>query len=107
MLFLHKYSAGTKECSGMKNLMFCCFMVITGAVFGQQPTLAKQWDKRYGGLLQDELYSCIHTADGGYLLGGGVYSGIGGDKTQDNWDTTYNTYDFWVVKTDSLGNKQW
>jgi len=55
----------------------------------------------------DEISWTIQTADGGYLLGGSVYSGIGGDKTQDNWDITYNTYDFWVVKTDSLGNKQW
>ena len=78
-----------------------------GRVYSQQHSLAKLWDKRYGGLLYDELYSCIQTSDGGYLLGGGVYSGIGGDKTQDNWDTTYNTYDFWVVKIDSLGNKEW
>ena len=55
-----------------------------GRVYSQQHSLAKLWDKRYGGLLYDELYSCIQTSDGGYLLGGVVYSGIGGDKTQDN-----------------------
>lgn len=78
-----------------------------GTVNAQQDSLFKQWDKRYGGLLDDLMGSCIPTTDGGYLLGGAVYSGIGGDKTQDNWDTTYNTVDFWVVKIDQLGNKQW
>ena len=73
----------------------------------QQDSLCKQWDKRYGGLLYDMLFSCISTSDGGYLLGGASLSGIGGDKTQDNWDTTYNTADFWVVKIDSTGIKQW
>ena len=81
--------------------------LLSYSVSAQQHTLAKQWDKRYGGLSYDYLYSCISTSDGGYLLGGGVYSGMGGDKTQDNWDTTFNTYDFWVVKIDSTGNKEW
>ena len=67
----------------------------------------KQWDKRFGGTSEDRFSSLQQTTDGGYILGGWSRSGIGGDKTQPNWDTTFATNDYWIVKTDSLGNKQW
>lgn len=67
----------------------------------------KEWDKRFGGTNFEELYSLQQTSDGGYILGGISMSGIGGDKSQANWDTTEYTTDYWVVKTDSLGNKEW
>jgi hypothetical protein len=63
----------------------------------------KLWDKRYGGLKQDDLTSIQQTADGGFILGGKSISGIGGDKTQSNW----GSYDYWIVKIDSIGNKLW
>ncbi|MEO8147627.1 MAG: T9SS type A sorting domain-containing protein [Bacteroidia bacterium] len=63
----------------------------------------KQWDKDFGGLSNDNLHAMQQTTDGGYLLGGYTASGIGGDKTQPIWGAN----DFWIVKTDSLGNKQW
>ncbi len=67
----------------------------------------KEWDKRYGGTWMDWLYSILQTTDKGYILGGHSKSDISGDKTQDNWDPTGNTFDYWIVKIDSLGNKQW
>ena len=67
----------------------------------------KQWDKVFGGIRNDYLYSVHQTYDGGYLLGGYSYSGISGDKTQPNWDSTGNTSDYWVVKIDSIGNQLW
>ncbi len=63
----------------------------------------KLWDRDYGGTGEDRLYSLVQTSNGGYILGGSSMSDIGGDKTQDNW----GIYDFWLVKIDSLGNKQW
>jgi hypothetical protein len=43
------------------------------------------------------------VSDGGYILGGLSTSNISGDKTENcNGD-----YDYWIVKTDSLGNIQW
>jgi hypothetical protein len=63
----------------------------------------KQWDKDYGGIHLESLYSILQTSDGGYILGGGSTSDSSGDKTQDGWGGT----DYWIVKTDSLGNKQW
>jgi hypothetical protein len=63
----------------------------------------KQWDKRFGGTNEDNLQSLVQTVDGGYLLAGASYSGANGDKTQ----TSKGSADFWVVKTDSNGVKQW
>jgi hypothetical protein len=67
----------------------------------------KQWDKRFGGTDVDKLAALQQTTDGGYILGGSSLSGANGDKTQPNWDLTQITPDYWIVKTDSLGNKQW
>ncbi len=69
----------------------------------------KQWDKRFGGTDDDDLWTVEQTLDGGYILGGFSFSRSGGDKTEDNWDTTINhsTTDYWVVKIDSAGQKEW
>jgi len=67
----------------------------------------KQWDARYGGTNADYLYDLEQTADGGYILGGRSHSGIGGDKTQANWDGSNTTFDYWIVKIDASGIKQW
>jgi hypothetical protein len=62
-----------------------------------------QWDKDFGGTEDDELRDVQQTPDGGYIIGGLSSSGIGGDKSQATWGSS----DYWVIKTDSLGNKQW
>lgn len=63
----------------------------------------KQWDKTYGGTDDDRLISIKLTNDGGFICGGKSKSGIGGDKTEPAWGNN----DYWIVKLDSLGNKQW
>ena len=63
-----------------------------------------QWDKTFGGLDDDRLFSVVQTFDRGFLLGGTSNSGIGGDKTQINCNFSK---DYWIVKTDSSGNKLW
>lgn len=45
----------------------------------------------------------LKTNDGGYLIAGSSYSNISGDKTENNLGTEQS----WIVKIDSLGNKQW
>jgi len=53
-----------------------------------------EWNKTYGGEGNDRAYSVVQTSDGGYALAGCTYSlGVGGD--------------FWLVKTDSVGNMKW
>ncbi len=63
----------------------------------------KEWDFRYGGSSSDDLKSIAKTADGGYLLGGRSGSPISGDKTV----ASKGSSDFWVVKINSAGVKQW
>ncbi|MBC7921628.1 MAG: T9SS type A sorting domain-containing protein [Ferruginibacter sp.] len=62
-----------------------------------------QWDRTLGGNGSDNLRSVVATADGGYLLAGSSYSGIGGDKTQ----ASKGQSDQWIVKLDGCGNQQW
>ncbi len=67
----------------------------------------KQWDKRFGGTDGENLWALQQTSDGGYIFGGYSNSGIGGDKTEENWDPTHFYDDGWLVKVDEFGNKQW
>lgn len=70
----------------------------------------EEWDKTFGGTGNEMLSMIKQTKDGGYILGGSSNSGITGDKTQSCWDTTWRVTDrndFWIVKVDSVGNKQW
>ena len=62
-----------------------------------------EWQNTIGGPDVDNLYSIIQTVDGGYLLGGSSDSDWGGDK----FEYSNGEEDFWIVKTDSVGNIQW
>jgi hypothetical protein len=66
----------------------------------------KQWDKDYGGFLDEKLFCIQQTMDKGYIMGGWSGSGISGDKTQPLWGPT-GDHDYWIVKTDLVGNLQW
>jgi hypothetical protein len=63
----------------------------------------KLWDKTLGGSGDDNLRSVKQTLDGGYILGGESESGISGEKTA----ACRGLYDYWIVKVDGSGNKQW
>ena len=62
-----------------------------------------QWDATFGGPENDQLWVVKQTQDGGYILGGMSNSTAGGDKT----NGTRGSWDYWIVKTDALGNKVW
>jgi hypothetical protein len=62
-----------------------------------------QWQRAFGGLAWDEITRVEDTADGGYLLIGNSFSGVEGNKTS----PSFGSGDFWVVKIDAAGNKQW
>ena len=53
------------------------------------------WTKAYGGALNDYGYSVQQTTDGGYVIAGYTYSFGAGN------------YDFYLIKTDSLGDTLW
>jgi hypothetical protein len=63
----------------------------------------KVWDKTVGGTGTEGLACVKQTSDGGYLLSGLSDSGIGGDKTE----ASQGGFDYWVVKLDNQGNRQW
>jgi hypothetical protein len=63
----------------------------------------KQWDRRYGGADGEDGQACILTPDGGYLIGGFSSSGQSGDKSQ----PSRGDLDYWIVKIDAQGTKQW
>lgn len=61
------------------------------------------WDRTFGGKSDDWLYAVAPATYGGFLLGGASISAPGGDKTE----SRRGGFDYWVVRTDSHGNKLW
>jgi gliding motility-associated-like protein len=64
---------------------------------------SKQWDKTFGGKGFDDLTTASKTNDGGFLLVG--HSGSQADG-MDVTQASRGMNDFWIVKIDSFGNKQ-
>src|SRR5688500_5593114 len=62
-----------------------------------------QWQNSIGGDSADVLNSLSLTGDGGYILGGTSYSLTSSDKSE----TSRGFNDYWLVKLDSIGQKQW
>ncbi len=55
----------------------------------------QSWSRTFGGSENDLAYSVQQTSDGGYILFGTTLSYGAGN------------YDFWLIKTDAEGNKEW
>lgn len=75
--------------------LFSFFFIVKS----QAPNI--QWQKAFGGSFNDVAYSVAQTPDGGYIIVGTTNS------TQGNITVSHGNDDFWVVKTDGLGNLQW
>ncbi|MBK7391205.1 MAG: hypothetical protein IPI23_19690 [Bacteroidetes bacterium] len=87
----------------MNKIKLTLLLVLGVNFLNAQNTLVKIWDFRFGGTDVDWLIQSQHTIDQGYVLGGYSFSESSGDKTQDVWGND----DYWIVKIDSIGNKQW
>src|SRR5689334_23256527 len=85
------------------------FLVVSSVsyVHSQTPSFTRKWDHTLGGGLNDMVTGLLALPGGNLLIHGTSYSGISGEKTEDNHDTTYQTSDFWIVCTDSAGIKLW
>ena len=86
----------------MDRFPFFIAMMLSVNGFSQNAP-AIEWQNTIGGSSFDEIRDIQQTADGGYILGGSSWSGISGDKTENSIGLS----DYWIVKTDALGNIQW
>ena len=59
------------------------------------------WQHAYGGTMLESGYDLLQLDDGGFVLAGQSFL-ANGDITAD-----YGLEDFWIVRTDSLGNIRW
>jgi hypothetical protein len=63
----------------------------------------KVWDRIYGGTGADVCNRILPTADGGFMMAGYTLSPMDGDVSE----PPKGIRDYWIVKTDSAGLKQW
>lgn len=86
------------------NTLICAFSLSAQ----NKAPFRKVWDKTFGGEGADAFTTLLATPDGGYLLGGQSNGKQSGDKSENSntFDFEY-PYDYWIVKTDAQGNKQW
>ena len=56
---------------------------------------AEEWSATFGGPYGDEARAVVQAADGGYVLGGF------------SWSFGTGLSDYWLVKTDSSGQREW
>lgn len=85
------------------NVIILLSLISLSAQSPAQTAPIQQWDKTFGGNLNDYLYCIRQTTDGGYILGGYSTSDSSGDKTE----ASKGTHDYWVIKIDANGVKQW
>ena len=72
------------------------------------PEGKKQWEQSFGGTKGDRFVSFDQAADGGFILGGESSSPPSGNKESLHLGgTNYWIADYWIVKVDAAGNKQW
>ncbi len=62
----------------------------------------KIWDRRYGGGDLDYMYDMVIAPDGGFLFAGLTWS-----SDQMVSELSRGMGDFWVIKVNDSGNKQW
>jgi len=87
----------------MKKLLLLSALFLNSLIiFSQAPII--QWQKSLGGSNEEEAYSIKQATDGGYIIVGSSSSNDG-DVTGHHGGSSAN--DYWIVKLDSLGNKQW
>jgi hypothetical protein len=82
--------------------MTVSLLVLTILTSHQSSAQEIEWQNTIGGSGDDQLYSIQQTTDGGYILGGYSSSDISGDKTENTMSG-----DYWIVKTDAVGNIIW
>jgi len=81
-----------------KNVFFAIFFLVNLSASAQ---LVIEWQQSYGGSGFEQPFTTEKTRDGG-LISGGYSESIDGDITGN-----LGNYDWWILKTDKFGNKEW
>lgn len=84
----------------MKSIGKIVFL-LSFSMFSQSPDI--EWQNLVGGSNINLPSSSQQTTDGGFIIGGYSNSNISGDKTENS----KGLYDYWIVKTNSLGLVEW
>ena len=87
----------------MKKIYLIILISLASTVTKSQITINKSWDFRFGGNAFDFPTKLLKTLDGGYLLCVNSLSPASFDKSE----TLRGGLDYWITKTDSIGNKKW
>src|SRR5205823_3513572 len=74
-------------------------LFIQKIIFAQAPAI--DWQKSFGGTQDDNAYSVHQSVDGGFIVAGSTFS------TSGQVIGNHGVSDYWVVKTDALGNSVW
>lgn len=62
-----------------------------------------EWQNLIGGTNAEQYPSIVQISNGEYVLGGESFSGLSGDKTEENIGVS----DYWVIRLDASGNIIW
>lgn len=62
-----------------------------------------EWQHTIGGDMNDIAWDISQCFDGGYIVGGYSFSGVSGDKTEENQGNS----DYWIVRLNEAGNIVW
>src|SRR6185436_2764466 len=74
-------------------------LLVKNVAYAQAPVI--QWEKSYGGTLNDDGRSVDFTNDGGHITAGITNSSDG------NVSFNHGGSDYWVVRTNTFGTLQW
>ncbi len=90
----------------MRFLQLILFTFLLNAMpgFSQAPEI--EWQKSYGGSGEDIAKAVVQTADGNYVFVGDTNSS-NGDVVGYEWSYSLLRRDYWIVKTDPIGNIIW
>jgi hypothetical protein len=76
-------------------LLIICLAFSSGPVFAESEVPTIEWNKTYGGRLNDLVHQVQETSDGGFILAG------------DTRSFDLNEWEAYLIKTDSNGNELW
>ncbi len=86
----------------MKHLYILIFGIIgSTSLQAQAPPI--EWQNTIGSTQDDMVETINQTSDGGYIVCGTSYGGLGGDKTENKKGEN----DYWIIKLNAAGNIVW